>query len=94
MLSHASYLTATQGSCKWKSFTRISRLYALIQLPIAVPRPSLKDIGVLQARRRRMQGAVRLQEVPLSMQPSYTEDKFFEGVNAKVQQDQQQAVNL
>lgn len=41
-----------------------------------------------------MQGVVRLQEVPMSMQPAYTEDKFIAGVNAKVQQEEQQPTYL
>ena len=41
-----------------------------------------------------MQGVVRLQEVPMSMQPSYTEDKFIAGINAKIPQEEQQPANL
>lgn len=41
-----------------------------------------------------MQGVVRLQEVPLGMQPSHPEDKFVAGINAKLHEEQQSPVVL
>ena len=54
----------------------------------------LSGLCMVQHRRRRMHGVSRLQEVPMSFQAPYMEDKYLVALNGKILAQQQQSAEL